>query len=258
MKPRRLAARRCEPREIAAIIEESPVLPAGQDERFAGYGVMGVPFSSGHYLALRRWPATSVGPAFTSVWWRDPVGRWEIFSSVPPAFSCPRYFGRSLERTETCEIDLVWSGPRSLRVTIPSFLEWEVQLGSTPATWLMNLVGAATPRSLWRSSAGLAVMGKVGGPLLQTGKLRLHGAVPNGQQFQANPQIVWVITASRATIDGQDAGPAGPLAQQTRLGDVWLPQRGIFFVGEAYLEPTGASNHGTLDPAVTVAAPVRS
>jgi hypothetical protein len=36
-----------EPRELAAAIERSPVLGSGEQERLAGYGVMGLPFSSG-------------------------------------------------------------------------------------------------------------------------------------------------------------------------------------------------------------------
>jgi hypothetical protein len=39
-------------------------------ERFAGYGVMGLPFRSGHYLALRHFPASSIGPGFRAVWHR--------------------------------------------------------------------------------------------------------------------------------------------------------------------------------------------
>jgi hypothetical protein len=100
---------RREPRDVATAIERSPGLQPGGDERFAGYGVMGLPFSSGHCLALRRFPAHSMGAAYTAVWWRDPIGRWVMFSDVPPTRSCPRYFGRALERTETRPIGLAWT-----------------------------------------------------------------------------------------------------------------------------------------------------
>jgi hypothetical protein len=73
--------------------------------------------------------------------------------------------------------------------------------------------------------------------------MSLNGAVPNGQQFRAKAQLVWTITASRAIIGGKDAGQIGPLQAQTRLADMWLPQRGIFFVGESYLEPFHATRH---------------
>ena len=45
----------------------TPSLPDGDDERFVGFGVMGLPFAGGHYLALRHFPATTFSP-------RVPVG----------------------------------------------------------------------------------------------------------------------------------------------------------------------------------------
>lgn len=41
------------PRNAVEALQADPSLPEGDDERFVGYGVMGVPFASGHYLALR-------------------------------------------------------------------------------------------------------------------------------------------------------------------------------------------------------------
>src|SRR5207248_6444394 len=49
-----------QPAEYAEEIEREPTLPAGSGERFSGYGVMGLPFRSGHILGLtlmKRWTA---------------------------------------------------------------------------------------------------------------------------------------------------------------------------------------------------------
>jgi hypothetical protein len=48
---------------LASEIEWAPELPSGGEERFTGFGVMGIPFASGHVLALRRFAASSIGPA---------------------------------------------------------------------------------------------------------------------------------------------------------------------------------------------------
>jgi hypothetical protein len=80
-------------RKLIRHIEEAPSLPAGKSERFAGYAVIGLPFRSGHVLALRRFPASSVGPGYTSIWHRDPRGSWTFYSTVPPEQSCSRYYG---------------------------------------------------------------------------------------------------------------------------------------------------------------------
>jgi len=43
-----------EPGKVVEIIEKSGKLPEGDDERFTGYGVMGVPFRSGHVSVTSR------------------------------------------------------------------------------------------------------------------------------------------------------------------------------------------------------------
>lgn len=48
------------PAEIVDELERRPELPPGAGERFYGYGVMGLPFGSGHVL-VRRFPVSSVG-----------------------------------------------------------------------------------------------------------------------------------------------------------------------------------------------------
>ncbi|MGY2007965.1 hypothetical protein ACW9HJ_13385 [Nocardia gipuzkoensis] len=48
---------------------------------------------------------------------------------------------------------------------------------------------------------------------------------------------------SRPPLPGSDIGPPGPLAEQTRLGDFWLPQRGMFAVGETYFEQYDPTRH---------------
>jgi hypothetical protein len=44
---------------------------------------------------------------------------------------------------------------------------------------------------------------------------------------------VWRVVGGRAELDGADLGALAPLREQTRLGDFWLPQRGLFFAGQA-------------------------
>ncbi|HZA24439.1 MAG TPA: hypothetical protein VFA32_17870, partial [Dehalococcoidia bacterium] len=85
-----------EPRDLVNRLEQAPEVPAGGEERFAGYGVMGLTFTSGHILGLRRFPASSLGPGYTSVWHRNPEGRWNIYQNVPPEQACPRYFGNAV------------------------------------------------------------------------------------------------------------------------------------------------------------------
>ena len=73
----------------------------------------------------------------------------------------------------------------------------------------------------------LKVMGNAARIVLGTGKMNLAGKTPNGHEFIANPQRVWLIDSSRAVINGLDAGRVGPLDQQARLNDFLIPQRGV-------------------------------
>jgi len=100
------------PRDLVAAIEASPTLPGGGEERFAGYGVMGLPFRSGHILALRCFPASSVGPPYRAVWHRDPEGRWTFFQDVPLMQGCARYFGAALAEV---------AGEHSIRLKIAEY-----------------------------------------------------------------------------------------------------------------------------------------
>ncbi len=50
-----------ETRELIRRVEEEASLPTGPSERFAGYVVIGLPFQSGHVLALRRFIMSRFG-----------------------------------------------------------------------------------------------------------------------------------------------------------------------------------------------------
>jgi hypothetical protein len=132
------------PRGFAAASIKTPGLPGGTEERFAGYGVIGLPFRSGHYLALRHFPAGSIGPGFRAVWHRDPHRRWTFYADAPAEVSCARYFGATTPGgAERVPIDVTWTGPRSLRVTVPDVLAWEVHLAATAATRLLSSASRA-------------------------------------------------------------------------------------------------------------------
>ncbi|WP_072812959.1 hypothetical protein [Rhodococcus zopfii] len=228
--------------------ERSCELPRVSGERFAGYAVIGAPFASGHYLALRRFPANSVGDGYTSVWHRDPDGAWTVYSDAPAELSCPRFLGHALSRTEQTDVRAEWTGPADLHVTAGRELEWDLRMSTSPSTTVMNAAGKIMPDALWHSPAVLSAMGRVAGPMLGVGKVRLGGHVPNGQWFRANPRQLWVADTVRATVGGSDLGPDGPLSEQAAFGDFWLPQRALFATVQAWFEPFDAQRHFAARP----------
>jgi len=148
------------PAQFAQAAEERPVLPPGDCERVSGYGIMGLPFASGHVLGLRRWTASSVGDRFTSIWHRDPTGRWTFYESVACDVACHRYFGADVERVQEGLIDLEWEATNRLRVrTVDGAVDWEIAIGATIATRMMSVMGSMMPLAVWRSKPVLSAMG---------------------------------------------------------------------------------------------------
>jgi hypothetical protein len=236
-----------QPKDMIDEIEASAALTDGGDERFFGYAVIGLPFNSGHILALRRFPASSIGPAYTSVWHRDPEGRWTFYQDAPPELSCSRYFGNEIDETVERPIELKWDGPGNFTVRIDGerMLEWSVTTRTTLATRLLNRAARLVPSSWWRSPTVLSMMAAAARVGLGAGILRLTGHLPNGQSFIANPSMFWLIDESRASIDGVDFGRPAPLPEQGRVGEILIPQRGIFAVTRAYIESFDPVRHLT-------------
>lgn len=244
---------RMTPRECAGLAEAAAELPPGTAERFSGYALMGMPFGSGHYLAYRRFPASSIGPGYHAAWLRRPDGSWSVYADAPPELSCARYFGAAFSQTAYAPVTGSWSGPFNLTVTVPGVLSWRIGLESTPATSALTAMAGKMPAALWRSDRMLGAMGLLMGPALRSGKMKLSGLVPNGQSFRAHPQRVWMVGSAESTIDGRDAGIPQALPAQEHLADFWLPQRGVFVadLGIDYpstaseLRPAPAPNGGT-------------
>jgi hypothetical protein len=228
------------PDRTNAVGQLNPRHPAGED-RFAGYGVMGLPFRSGHVLGLRRFPESSVGPGYRSVWHRDPDGRWTFYQDQPAELACTRYFGSAVDDVREGPIHIDWAGPRTVRVTAgDGDLDWTVTVAATPVTRLFSTLGSALPNRAWRSRPLLEVMSRLAGTALGAGRVRLTGLAPDGQRFVANPLRLWVVTDSTATVRGVHLGEPGPIPAQAFLRDFAIPQRGLFVVGRTVLSDPDA------------------
>ena len=224
--------------------EKNPRVPDGDEERFQGYGVMAAPFRSGHLLAMRRFPTSSLGQGYTSVWHRSPAGHWTFWSDQPALKACPRYFGSAIETAIQTEVSVAWDSHTSFRVAVPTVgLEWSLHLRATLTTRVLNAIAGFMPDRWWRAPSVLRVMAAMAGAFLRAGRLGLQGEAPNGQHFVANPMRIWTIDHTDASLAGQVLGEPGPLPVQARLGDFWIPQRGLFALGRAFFEPADPRRH---------------
>ena len=201
------------PLDAATAVLQKPGLPAGDDERFVGFGVMGLPFANGHYLALRQFPATSFSPGYRSVWHRDPDGIWTFYATTPGPQSCARFFSSATPSDAVqCGIDVAWVTPWSLYVGIPGLLEWYIDLRATFAD-AADERGRRTVAGRARGPTGRcwALWAERPARRCAPGRVRLSGTAPNGQRFMIAPARVWAVAHSRAVLREADLGPVGPL-----------------------------------------------
>jgi hypothetical protein len=178
------------------------------------------------------------------LWHRDPHGHWVFLQDTPPQLACPRYFGSAISQALVREISIVWEGPSDFLVTVAGDYEinWRVSLGETFSSRMLNILGGLIPDFLWHRESFLRLMGNLGG-FMGAGKMSLTGRLPNGQRFISNPRYLRIVIATRAVVCGQDLGEMGPLPEQARLGDLWMPQQGRFFIGQAFLESSDPGSH---------------
>jgi hypothetical protein len=232
----------------------NPMLPPGDDERFVGFGIMGLPFANGHYLAMRQFPATTFAPPYISVWHRDPSCNWTFYATTPGQQSCARYFSSATPNDAVqCDIDVSWTGLWSVRIDIPDVLHWTVDLEATRATRVMNRIGGRLSESAWNDPRKLRRMDRVASRTLGVGDVRLTGRAPNGQCYAMAPKQMWLVADAQAQVHGRDLGPSGPLLRQARLGDFRMPQRGIAMVGSGHFETFDPVRHVSAERAVSFA-----
>lgn len=202
-------------------------------EYVKGWGVFGLPFDSGHVLALRVFPENDFGP-YRTVWHRDPGGRWSIYVDGPRLdTACPRYYGPACHFTGHANIGLTWDGPATLHVTMDSpALDWTLTATSTRILGMMNAISAAMPLATWRPRPLVRIREHLASAL-GMGQLHMSGIMPSGHSGTLMPQRMYYIDDSRATLDGADLGRPARLRVNPTIGQVTLPARGVLATGQA-------------------------
>jgi hypothetical protein len=228
--------------DLARRLQDHPAGPVAAPvlghEHTRGYGIMALPFASGHVLGLRVFPENDFGP-YVSVWVRHPGGEWDILVDGPRLdTACPRYFGPAARLAAHARIDVAWTGPATLRVRMdaPS-LEWTATMCADRRLGLANAVGGRLPLWTWRAPALLRFRELIARRLVGLGEVRLSARLPAGQRATLMPGRVYRIAASRAVLAGRDLGPPAPSGDQPSLGGVTFPP--VMAVGGSLIRPAG-------------------
>lgn len=200
-------------------------------EYVKGWGVFGLPFGSGHVLALRVFPENDFAP-YRTLWHRGPEGRWAIYVDGPRLdTACPRYYGPACEHTGSARIDLDWTGPATVRVTMDRpALDWTLTASSNRLLDLLNAISPALPLVTWRPRALRRARERLAAAL-GMGHLELSGLMPSGHAGILMPQRMFFVDDARARLDGVDLGRPVHLDENPTIGRVPLPARGVLAVG---------------------------
>ncbi|WP_225840127.1 hypothetical protein [Streptomyces sp. NK08204] len=226
--------------DLSARLSDLPAVrgraPWPGHEYVKGWGVFGLPFDSGHVLALRVFPENDFGP-YRTLWHRDPEGNWSIdVDGARLDTACPRYYGAACDRTGHAHIQVAWTGPASLRVTMDSpALDWTLTATSTRLLDLLNSVSAVLPLSTWRTPLWLRARQRLA-RALGMGDMRFSGVMPSGHTGMLMPQRIYFVETSRAVFNGVDLGHPAHLPDCVRIGAATLPARGVLAIGQAAWE----------------------
>lgn len=222
--------------DLAAILSRLPEVrhqaPWAGYEWVKGWAVFGLPFDSGHVLALRVLPESNVAP-YRALWHRDPLGNWAIYVDGPEVCACTKYYGAACDFTGYTRMHVEWTGPTTVRITMNEpRVDWTLTATSSPRLNLINAVNSALPLTTWRSNLLLRARERVA-KTLSLGDLQLSGITPSGHIGTLMPEKMYFIEDARASFDGIDLGHPVHLSQNPKIGSVPLPTRGIVAIGQA-------------------------
>ena len=200
-----------------------------------GYAVLTLPFSSGHLLGLRVFPQNDFAP-YVSVWHRPPDGEWSIYVDGPVLeAACPRYWSGATESTALAEVDVEWTGPETLEVSMAEpGLEWTLTASAPALLEMVNALHAALPRWTWRVGSIRRLREWVARRVLDMGEVRFAFVTANGQEAVLAAEETYIVDDSAAVLDGHDLGELVALDDPPTVGDVTLPRRPTLVFGEAF------------------------
>jgi hypothetical protein len=221
--------------ELRNIRTQVRVSPWTGYEHYRGYAVLAMPFASGHLLGLRVFPENDFAP-YKSIWHRTPEGSWSIYNDGPSLkTTCPRWWGPALEHAELTPFDLTWTGPNALRVEmVDPALVWTMSMTAPPVLRLLNAVTAALPLWTWKTALQPWIAEWMAKWLLGLGDVPFSFVTPSQQSAILVPERQFFIDASRATWQGQDLGEPVVLGENPTIGQVRLPTRATFVIGQAH------------------------
>jgi hypothetical protein len=215
---------------------ETPTPPFPPDgptpEELRGYGVMTLPFDTGHVLALRVFPETNHG-SVSAVWHRTPEGAWSTYvDASSPRRPPPRLFESVCRESNSTSISVTWPTVNRVEIgmTEPA-LRWSVQLRRSPFTRMVNRTLHRIPMEAYRCRPGLVTVRYMADRALGFGTTDPGGTVSSGPHMLAKPDRLLLVHDARAQLGGVDLGKPTGAGTSSTAGSFRWPARGVVVWG---------------------------
>ncbi len=119
---------------------------------------------------------------------------------------------------------------------------------------LLNMVSRRLPFWTWQHAPLLKLREWVARQL-GIGAIRLAGRMPSGHFGVLMPQRMYLIDHAHVQLAGVDLGAPVRVRPNPKIGDVPLPARGIFAIGQAHWEIRDEAEYHRTRAALGVADP---
>lgn len=208
---------------------------------FHGLLTPGICFASGHCVMIYSFSSTPTRTgAYDEIWLFTPEGERRLYTDPPEA---RQYVEIYHDFDHTLGATISWDQADEDRVAFAltgedgKTLELDVNLGSTTATRLLNMIADLTPRFLLRTSIGQAVSTLSFNQLLDANGMRIAGKTETQEPYRVESDVLRAVTSATAILNGEDLGAVHPPDRLISFGDARVTDEPIFSFGDLYLRP---------------------
>src|SRR5207244_5506788 len=143
---------------------------------------------------------------------------------APADKACPGYFGAAAEESRSARINLTWTGPMDLEVTVDGLeLRWTMSLTEPAYLRALNAASSRLPEAAWRSPVLVRGMELMASVVLGMGDVQLAGRVPSGHWATVTPRRLYFVRSAHAELAGLDLGSTVKATAPPTLGAPRLP-----------------------------------
>lgn len=220
---------------------ESTTQVTAQLQRFHGRMSPGICLDSGHCFWVIKWDRTptSIG-SYSEIWIITPDGDRLLYADpreagpfVEKYHDFDRTHGATItwDRIDDAVVKLQVSGEDN------TTLELRIELGTSPATRLLNSISAVTPSTVLRTSIGQTISNLSLASVMDVNGLKIAGTTETQEPYRFEAERIQAIEGVSAVLNGEDLGGLSTPDRPIDFGDIKTPDDPFLAVADVFLRP---------------------